>query len=401
MKVKKIVNDPVHGFISIPEGIVFDLLQHPYVQRLRRISQLGLTYYVYPGATHNRLSHALGAMHLMQKALNILRNKGININDEEYTAALIAILLHDIGHGPFSHALENTILPYHHEALSLLFMEELNKNFNGQLTLAISIFKGKYAKKFLTQLVSSQLDVDRLDYLSRDSFFTGVHEGVISYDRIISMFNVHENELVVEEKGIHSVEKFLVARTLMYWQAYLHKTAVISELMLINALTRIKDLYANGLDFTINDRIKYFLDFKDSNEIDPVSMIEAFSKIDDIDIIGLLKDAQNTEDKVLSLLSNNLINRTIFKPFYSNDENKKQKYCDLINEEITNYNLTEKEKFYLILSKEETLKSYNKNNEINILYKDKTIHKLSNVSSIINGLSDDTITFYGHPRSFV
>lgn len=401
MKVKKIVNDPVHGFISIPEGIVFDLLQHPYVQRLRRISQLGLTYYVYPGATHNRLSHALGAMHLMQKALNILRNKGINITDEENTAALIAILLHDIGHGPFSHALENTILPYHHEALSLLFMEELNKNFNGQLTLAISIFKGKYAKKFLTQLVSSQLDVDRLDYLSRDSFFTGVHEGVISYDRIISMFNVHENELVVEEKGIHSVEKFLVARTLMYWQAYLHKTAVISELMLINALTRIKDLYANGLDFTINDRIKYFLDFKDSNEIDPVSMIEAFSKIDDIDIIGLLKDAQNTEDKVLSLLSNNLINRTIFKPFYSNDENKKQKYCDLINEEITNYNLTEKEKFYLILSKEETLKSYNKNNEINILYKDKTIHKLSNVSSIINGLSDDTITFYGHPRSFV
>ncbi|HQW46204.1 MAG TPA: HD domain-containing protein, partial [Chitinophagaceae bacterium] len=240
--MRKIINDPVHGFITIDNDLIYSLISHPYFQRLRRIKQMALAYLVYPGAVHTRLHHALGAYHLMQKAIEELKQKGVDINDEEAQGAKIAILLHDIGHGPFSHALEHTLVDVHHEELSLLIMEKLNEEYEGKLQVAIDIFTGKYPKTFLHQLVSSQLDVDRLDYLARDSFFTGVSEGVVGYERIIKMLTVHEGELVVEEKGIHSIEKFLISRRLMYWQVYLHKTVLSSELMLVNILKRAKTL---------------------------------------------------------------------------------------------------------------------------------------------------------------
>ncbi|MDF1866230.1 MAG: HD domain-containing protein [Saprospiraceae bacterium] len=252
MNKKKIVNDPVYGFITIPYNIVFDLVEHPFVQRLRRIKQVSLTHYVYPGALHTRFHHALGALHLMGQAIEVLRSKEVEISDEEAKAASIAILLHDIGHGPFSHTLEHTIINVHHEELSLLFMECLNDIFENQLDLAIQIFKNKYHKKFLHQLISGQLDMDRMDYLNRDSFFTGVHEGVIGYDRIIKMLAVHNDELVVEEKGIYSIEKFLIARRLMYWQVYLHKTVLGVEQMLIRVWQRAKKLVKEGAHLEVS-----------------------------------------------------------------------------------------------------------------------------------------------------
>ena len=259
MAKKKIFNDPVYGFISFPTELIYDLIDHRYFQRLRRISQLGLTHYVYPGALHTRFHHALGALHLMTEAILTLREKGVSISDEEYEAVCIAILLHDIGHGPFSHALELSIVNVHHENLSVLFMEKLNDEFNGQLSLAIKIFNGTYSKFFLHELVSSQLDMDRMDYLIRDSYFTGVAEGVIGYDRIIKMLNVVDHHLVVEEKGIYSVEKFLVARRLMYWQVYLHKTVLSAEQMLIAILKRAKSLIASNVKVSCSDNLYNFL----------------------------------------------------------------------------------------------------------------------------------------------
>ncbi|MEM9525336.1 MAG: HD domain-containing protein, partial [Bacteroidota bacterium] len=246
MKQHKILNDPVYGFISIPYGILFDLVEHPYFQRLRSIKQVSLTHYVYPGALHTRFHHALGALHLMGDAIASLRGKGVSISEAEAEAVRIAILLHDIGHGPFSHTLEHTLIEAHHEELSLLFMERLNDEFSGRLNLAIEIFTGRYEKPFLHQLVSGQLDMDRLDYLNRDSYFTGVSEGVIGYDRIIKMLNVADNRLVVEQKGIYSVERFLTSRRIMYWQVYLHKTVMSAEQMLILALKRARKLTLNG-----------------------------------------------------------------------------------------------------------------------------------------------------------
>jgi HD superfamily phosphohydrolase len=248
MNNKKILNDPVYGFVGIPYGIIFDLVEHPYFQRLRRIKQTSLTHLVYPGALHTRFHHAIGALHLMQQAIDVLRSKGIALNEEEARGVCIAILLHDIGHGPFSHTLEHTLMPVTHESVSLYFMESLNKTFEGRLSLAIKIFKGHYHKPFLHQLVSGQLDMDRLDYLNRDSFFTGVYEGVIGYDRIIKMLSVSNGELVVEEKGRYSIEKFLIARRLMYWQVYLHKTVLSAEQMLISAFKRARLLVRSGLD---------------------------------------------------------------------------------------------------------------------------------------------------------
>ena len=246
MSKKKILNDPVYGFVSIPYGIIFNLVEHPYFQRLRRIKQVSLTHYVYPGALHTRFHHAIGAMHLMGQTIETLRSKDVVITEEEALAARIAILLHDIGHGPFSHTLEHTLLNVHHEELSLLFMQKLNEQFDGALDLAIKIFQGEYHKPFLSQLISGQFDMDRLDYLNRDSFFTGVYEGVVGYDRIIKMLDVRNDELVVEIKGIYSIEKFLMARRLMYWQVYLHKTVLSAELMLIRAIERAKAYIQEG-----------------------------------------------------------------------------------------------------------------------------------------------------------
>lgn len=302
----KIINDPVYGFIKIPYDVIFDLIEHPLIQRLRRIRQLGPTHFVYPGANHTRFQHAVGAMHLMSLAIEVIRSKGHQITDEEAKAVCIAILLHDIGHGPFSHSLEHSLIRHtSHEALSLLFMKELNEEFNGALSLAIEIFKNQHHKKFLHQLVSSQLDMDRLDYLKRDSFFTGVTEGVIGSDRIIKMLNVKDDQLVVDEKGIYSIEKFLIARRLMYWQVYLHRTVVASEQLLVMMLQRAKALSSQGEKLFATPALSYFLQ---SNH--GISL-EIFAQLDDSDILASAKSWCNHRDPVLSLLSDGLVNRRL------------------------------------------------------------------------------------------
>lgn len=320
---QKIMNDPVYGFVTIKSGLHFKIIEHPYFQRLRRIKQLGLTDYVYPGAHHTRFHHAIGAMHLMQQAIDVLRSKGNQITSDEEEAVISAILLHDIGHGPFSHALEKTVVNgFHHEKLSILFMNELNREFGGDLSLAIRIFENKYEKKFLHQLVSSQLDVDRLDYLNRDSFYTGVAEGTISADRIIKMLNIVNDQLVVEEKGIYSVENFIIARRLMYWQVYLHKTVLSAENMLVKLLTRAKHLVSSGQNLPANQFLSYFLK---NNSPSEETILHHFSQLDDIDIWSAAKEWQFYDDFVLSNLSKNLLNRKLLKikiqnaPFETND----------------------------------------------------------------------------------
>jgi len=321
MSRKKIFNDPVYGFITVPYGILFDLIEHPYFQRLRRIKQLSLTHYVYPGALHTRFHHALGALHLMQQTIDVLKSKNVQITPKEEEAVCIAILLHDIGHGPYSHTLEGTLIDISHEEISALFMEELNKEFDGKLDLAIKIFRNEYPKKFLHQLVSSQLDMDRLDYLNRDSFFTGVSEGVIGYDRIIKMLDVYDNELVIEEKGIYSVEKFLIARRLMYWQVYLHKTVLSAELMLIQVFKRAKQLVQNGAELSVSKRLNFFLsrNFTKKNYLsDRKELLENFAQLDDNDIFYSLKLFEENIDNTLSFLASSIIHRRLFKLEYSN-----------------------------------------------------------------------------------
>ncbi len=313
MNKLKIINDPVYGFITIPYEIIFDLMEHAWFQRLRRINQLGLTQLVYPGAIHTRFHHALGALHLMTKALDTLEQKGVELTTEEKEATCIAILLHDIGHGPFSHVLENTILPgIHHETISLELMQLLNKEFNGRLNLAIEIFIDNYSKKFLHQLISSQLDMDRLDYLTRDSFYTGVSEGIVGIDRIISMLAVKDNELVVEEKGIYSIEKFIIARRLMYWQVYLHKTTLAADQLITNIMKRAKELLARGFELKTTDDLLYFLKLKSPITMDSI-LFEKFNKIDDSDLIINIKQWQECDDFVLSKLCQSLINRKLPK----------------------------------------------------------------------------------------
>lgn len=319
MNKKKIINDPVYGFISIPTDFIFDVVQHPYVQRLRYIKQLSLTHLVYPGALHTRFQHALGAMHLMTLALDTLRTKGIAIHDDEYEAALLAILLHDIGHGPFSHSLEHTLIEgVSHELISSLLMAELNRHFGGKLELAIAIFNNRYEKKFLYQLVSGQLDTDRMDYLNRDSFFTGVSEGVISFDRIIKMLNVVDNEVVVEQKGIYSVEKFLIARRLMYWQVYLHKTVLSAEGMLLRILSRAKEVYQGRKNLDVSPSLEHFLrgkitrnDFEGDFE-NSLSNLVHFARLDDVDILSAIKTWATHDDLVLSSLCLKLMKRELY-----------------------------------------------------------------------------------------
>ena len=313
---RKIFNDPIYGFITIPSDFIFEIVQHPYFQRLRRIKQLGMAELVYPGAFHSRFQHALGAMHLMTEALNVLASKGLMIMDVEREASQIAILLHDIGHGPFSHVLEYAILNnVNHETISELLMEDLNRQFDGKLSLAIEMFKGKYDRSFFHQLISSQLDMDRMDYLNRDSFYTGVAEGNIGVERMIKMLNVVDNQLVVEQKGLLSVENFLVARRLMYWQVYLHKTSICSESMLLNIIERVRDLLAEGQTVDIPPHLKIFIenkiskkDFKENQAI-----LQHFVNLDDVDIWYALKLWQSHPDQTLSYLCQSLINRNLFK----------------------------------------------------------------------------------------
>lgn len=309
----KIINDPVHGFIKIPYEILFDVIEHPYFQRLRRISQTGLLNLIFPGATHTRFHHALGAMHLMFTALETLKLKGIEISKDEEKSAMLAILLHDIGHGPFSHALENMLMDdWHHEKLSLLLMNEMNGEFGGELSMAIEMFQGKYHRKFFNQLISSQLDVDRLDYLKRDSFYTGVSEGNVNTQRIISMMNVSDDELVIDAKGIYSIENYLTARMFMYWQVYYHKTSALAEHLLVKILARAKTLVSEGHSLPASQNLTYFLQrnhFGTATDED----IQRFTELDDNDIIQAMKFWTKSEDKILSYLCKSVIERNLLK----------------------------------------------------------------------------------------
>ena len=326
----KIINDPVHGFIKIPHEILFDVIEHPYFQRLRRIGQTGLLNLIFPGATHTRFHHALGAMHLMFTALETLKQKGISISVEEEKAAMLAILMHDIGHGPFSHALESMLMDdWHHENLSLLLMNRLNDEFNGELTLALEMFQGKYQRKFFNQLISSQLDVDRLDYLKRDSFFTGVSEGNINAERIVSMMNVcEEGELVIDAKGIYSIENFLTARMFMYWQVYYHKTSALAEFLLVKILERAKFLVSQGEDLPATENLRYFLYRENDGATD--EDVFRFTQLDDNDIIQAMKLWRDSDDFVLSYFCKCVIERNLPKTIISSQSFDKQFVDDKI-----------------------------------------------------------------------
>lgn len=350
MNKKKIINDPVYGFISIPTELVFDLLEHPYFQRLRYIKQLGMTHLVYPGALHTRFHHALGAMHLMRTAIETLVSKGHEITAEEQEAVTIAILLHDIGHGPFSHALENTIVEgISHEDVSQLLMQKLNTEFDGKLETAISIFNGTYPKRFLHELVSSQLDMDRLDYLNRDSFFTGVSEGVISSDRIIKMLNVVDDHIVVEEKGIYSVEKFLIARRLMYWQVYLHKTVVAAEFLLVKVLKRARQLVLRGETLFATPALSHFLSRHVTTSVlkDDIH-IELFTKLDDSDILAAVKVWANHPDFVLSKLCTDFVERRLFHVDITNEAPDQVLIDTLLNNAATKYGISKEDATYFV-----------------------------------------------------
>lgn len=385
----KVFNDPVYGFISIPDKIILELIDHPYLQRLRRIKQLGLTHLVYPGALHTRFHHAMGAMHLMSNALDVLKLKGHLITKEEELGALITILLHDIGHGPFSHALENSLVQQmNHESISELFMEKLNREFGGQLSLALQIFRNEYEKKFLHQLVSGQLDMDRMDYLKRDTFFTGVSEGVIGSERIIKMLNIVDDELVVEAKGIYSIEKFLIARRLMYWQVYLHKTVIAAEMMLMKVLQRAKYLSQNGEDLFASPALKLFLkmDYCEEDFKNNPDLLESFAKIDDFDIFTSIKVWRDHTDLILSFLSKSLVNRKLYKI-----ELKEHKFDDNYISELKNrikheFCIQDNELDYFLICSETSNYAYKLDHaRINILLKNGDIVDLVEASDVLKG----------------
>ena len=382
----KIFNDPIYGFITIPNPLIYDLVQHPYFQRLRRISQMGLSYLVYPGANHTRFHHALGCMHLMQKAVEVLRFKEVNISPEEENALYIAILLHDIGHGPFSHAMESSIVEdVHHEAISLLLMNQLNVEFNGQLDLAIQVFKGEYHRKFMLQLISSQLDMDRMDYLKRDSFYSGVSEGNVNSERLIQMMNVVDDVLVIEEKGIYSVEKFLMSRRLMYWQVYLHKTSLVAELILTKVLKRAKELTERGVVLPCSKPLLFFMQNKVTLETFDQNTLTLFTKLDDFDIISSLKAWEYEEDFILSSLSKMIINRDLLKIKLTNDKVPLEE-LQVQKERFSIQNkITLAESSYFIFKGKIKSQAYSKVAEpIRILNKDKTIEDVVEASDQLN-----------------
>ncbi|WP_194767547.1 HD domain-containing protein [Tamlana sp. I1] len=386
MNKLKILNDPIYGFITIPNSLIFDLIQHKYFQRLRRITQMGMSYLVYPGAHHTRFHHAIGCVHLMQQAVKVLRFKGVTISDDEETGLYIAILLHDIGHGPFSHAMEHSIVNnVSHEEISLLFMERLNAEFNGSLTLAIQIFKGEYSRKFMCQLISSQLDMDRADYLKRDSFYTGVAEGNINSERLITMLNVVDDELVVEEKGIYSVEKFIIARRLMYWQVYLHKTGLVAEQLLIRVLKRAKELHDLGQKLNASEALKYFLNNKISIENFNEETLEIFSKLDDYDIVSAMKDWQNHDDFVLSELCKMIINRDLLKIKIRN-KNIKDKSLEKRTKALMEvYKITKEEAEYFVFTGTISNQAYQlKEKRITILHKSGKTQDIVKASDQLN-----------------
>ncbi|QXP73861.1 HD domain-containing protein [Tenacibaculum sp. AHE15PA] len=393
----KIINDPIYGFITIPNSLIFDIIEHPYFQRLRRVTQMGLSSMVYPGANHTRFHHAIGCMHLMQKAVYILRNKNVTISDEEANALYVAILLHDIGHGAFSHALEHSIVNgVSHEEISLKFMRVLNDEFDGQLNLAIQIFEGKYHREFLYQLISSQLDIDRLDYLKRDSFYTGVTEGNISSDRLIAMMNVVNDELVIEQKGIYSVEKFIIARRLMYWQVYLHKTGLVAESTLVNVLKRAKELATKGVDLPAGSALKHFLynPITESNFTNKT--LKIFSELDDYDVMSAIKEWVHHEDFVLSSLAKMIIHRNLLK-IEMQDEAFTEKYKNEIYKKISENKGIEKEDLnYFVLSNKIKHQAYNTNKPIKIYTKKGKLKDIAKASDQLNlkALSKPVIKYY-------
>ena len=388
MQDRKIINDPVFGFINIPKGLLYDVVTHPILQRLTRIKQLGLSSIVYPGAQHTRFQHSLGAFYLMSEAINTLRQKGNFIFDSEAEAVQAAILMHDIGHGPFSHVLEHTLVKgIHHEEISLMLMERMNNELKGQLTLAIQIFKDEYPKKFLHQLISSQLDMDRLDYLRRDSFYTGVTEGNIGSARIIKMLNVKDDHLVVDSKGIYSIENYLMARRLMYWQVYLHKTSVAAEKMLVSALTRAKELANKGVELFASPALHFFLynnvDAKNFKN-DPICL-ENYIKLDDNDIWTSLKVWCNHPDVILSTLSQGIVNRQLFKVKVSETNITKERKNEILQSISKQLNITKKEAEYFFFVNTIGKDMYSKEDDsIEIMYKDGETRDIAYASDMLN-----------------
>ncbi|MDN5288555.1 MAG: hypothetical protein JWR38_4829 [Mucilaginibacter sp.] len=388
MNKKKIINDPVYGFISIPTELVFDLIEHPYFQRLRYIKQLGMTHLVYPGALHTRFHHALGAMYLMDMAIETLRNKGHQISPEEEEALTVAILLHDIGHGPFSHALERTIIEgIAHEDISSMLMNKLNEQFGNRLAMAISIFNDTYPRRFLHQLVSSQLDMDRLDYLNRDSFFTGVSEGVISSDRIIKMLNVTDDHVVVEEKGIYSIEKFLIARRLMYWQVYLHKTVIAGEELLGKVFKRCRELTLRGQDLFAAPALKHFIKSHISRDafMNEDHHLEIFASLDDADIMSAVKVWAGHDDFVLSTLAKNLVQRNLYHVEITSKQPEKEFVNSLIQKAVQKYGISEHEASYFVFTTSIRNNAYTAGDgNIGILMKDGHVHDITTASDNSN-----------------
>jgi len=396
---KKIINDPVYGFLSIAYEIIFDLIEHRYFQRLRYIQQLGLSSLVYPGALHTRFHHALGATHLMKQAIDVLMAKDVDISPQEAKAVTIAILLHDIGHGPFSHALEHSLVNVGHETLSLLFMNKLNEEFEGKLSLAIQIFKGEHPKNYLHELVSSQLDMDRLDYLNRDSFFTGVQEGVIGFDRIIKMLDVRNNHLMVEYKGIYSIEQFLIARRLMYWQVYLHKTVLCAEVLLLKVLQRAKELTQKGETLFAPPALQLFLqnDFGLSDFENNPMVFEAFASLGDAEIIASIKVWQQHPDLVLSKLSQSLINRKLFKIHLTQETVNPEKYGQLLQKAMQHYRISEHEATYMVFKNSTSNSAYSyEGSQINILYRNGVVKNVVEASDYSNlqSLAAPVVKYY-------
>lgn len=385
---RKIFNDPIYGFISIPYEIIFDLVEHPYFQRLRRISQLGLTNIVYSGANHTRFQHALGAMHLMGQAIEVIRSKGHEITEDEAIGVTIAILLHDIGHGPYSHTLEHSLVDgVNHEDLSLLLMDKLNKEFDGHLSTAIAIFQNQYPKQFLHQLVSSQLDMDRLDYLKRDSFFSGVSEGVVSSDRIIKMLQVVDDSLVVESKAIYSLEKFIIARRLMYWQVYLHKTVLAAEYLLMKILHRAREMADSGTELFCSPALKTFIysrwtktDFEHNPEV-----LQAFTQLDDFDILSSVKVWMTNPDPVLSWLCTNLVNRNLFRVVLQNTPFSEEEVSETQARVQEKMNVQEEDLRYFVFTDQITNSAYDPAHEsIHILFKDGTVADISEAADMFS-----------------
>ena len=393
----KIINDPIYGFITIPNALIFDIIEHPYFQRLRRVTQMGLSNTVYPGANHTRFHHAIGCMHLMQKAVHVLRNKAIPISKEEENALYVAILLHDIGHGAFSHALEHSIVSgVSHEEISLKFMHALNEDFEGQLSLAIEIFEGKYHRKFLYQLISSQLDIDRLDYLKRDSFYTGVTEGNISSDRLIAMMNVVKDQLVIEEKGIYSVEQFIIARRLMYWQVYLHKTGLVAENTLVNVLKRAKELANKGVEVFSGKALRYFLYNPITETNFTKDTLKIFAELDDYDVMSAIKEWVHHKDFVLSSLAKMIIYRNLLKIEIQN-EPFEEIYINKINNKVTeNSSINTTDLSYFVLSNKIKHQAYNTDKPIKIYTKKGKLKDIAKASDQLNlkALTKPVIKYY-------